>query len=121
MSIGYSRVFLIGNVGKEPVASSGPDGRLRVRFQVAVDRTRAGDNGERRTEADWFPVVAWGRAAEICQQFLSKGSQVFLSGRLQTRRWQDQDGDWHGITEVNLRTVLLLDRPESDTAECGES
>lgn len=76
--------------------------------------------GERRTETDWFPVVAWGRTAEICQQLLSRGSRVFVSGRLQTRRWEDQDGGWHGITEVNLQEVILLERREPEATECGD-
>ena len=121
MSIGYSRVFLIGNVGKEPVVNEGPDGALRARFQLAVDRARASLAGQQQVEADWFSVVAWGRAAEICRQYLTKGSRVFISGRLQTRRWEDQDGGWHGVTEVNAYQVILLDRTESDTEECGES
>ena len=121
MSIGYSRVFLIGNVGKEPVVSKGPDGTLRARFQLAVDRARASEAGERQIETDWFSVVAWGRVAEICQQFLSRGSRVFISGRLQTRRWEDEDGGWNGITEVNVYQVILLEQREAETAECGES
>ena len=121
MSIGYSRVFLIGNVGKEPVVSKGPDGTLRARFQLAVDRARARVGDQQQVETDWFSVVAWGRVAEICRQFLSKGSRVFISGRLQTRRWEDQDGGWHAVTEVNAYQVILLDRIESDTVECGES
>ena len=121
MSIGYSRVDLIGNLGKDPKATEGTNGTLRVSFPLAVNRMRSDGSGEKHTEADWFRVVAWGRAAEICRQLLSKGSWVFISGRLQTRRWEDEDGGWHGITEVNLREVILLERREPEAAECGES
>ena len=121
MSIGYSRVDLIGNLGKDPKATEGTNGTLRVSFPLAVNRMRSDGSGEKRTEADWFRIVAWGRAAEICQQLLSKGSRVFISGRLQTRRWEDEDGGWHGITEVNLRAVILLERREPEATECGES
>ena len=121
MSIGYSRVFLIGNVGKEPAVSRGPNGTLRARFQVAVDRAQKTQDEERQTATDWFPVVAWGRTAEICRQFLSRGSLVFISGQLQVRKWEDPDGGWHAITEVNAYQVILLGQLESEATECVES
>ena len=82
MSIGYSRVDLIGNLGKDPQVTEGTNGTLRVSFPLAVNRMRRDGGGEKRSEADWFRIVAWGRAAEICRQLLSKGSWVFISGRL---------------------------------------
>ena len=83
-------------------------------FSVAVDRVRTDDSGERREEADWFTIVAWGRVAEICRDYLSRGSLALISGRLQTRRWQDDKKQWHNITEVVAREVILLDGREPE-------
>ena len=83
-------------------------------FSLAVDRVRTDESGERREETDWFLVIAWGRVAEICRDYLSKGSLVLISGRLQARRWQDHKQQWQNITEVVAREVILLDGRESD-------
>ncbi len=114
MAIGYNHVTLIGNLGKDPQVTEG--GTLRVSFSLAVDRVRSDDSGERREEADWFTIVAWGRVAEICRDYLSKGSLVLISGRLQARRWQDDKGQWHNITEVIAREVVLLNSREQETS-----
>ena len=118
MAIGYNHVTLIGNLGKDPQVGDGAT--LRVSFSLAVDRVRTDDSGERHEEADWFPIVAWGRVAEICREYLSKGSLVLISGRLQARRWQDDKGQWHNITEVIAREVVLMTAREQDTSpdEC---
>ena len=100
MAIGYSRVDLIGNLGKDPEVSETGQGMLRASFWLAVDRVWSDESGERRQETDWFPIVAWGRVAEICRDYLAKGRLVFISGRLQTRRWQDEKGQPHRRTEV---------------------
>ena len=60
-----------------------------------------------RQDADWFQIVAWGRVAEICREYLAKGSLVLISGRLQARRWQDEKNQWRNITEVVAREVVL--------------
>ena len=112
MAIGYNHVTLIGNLGKEPQVTAGET--LRVSFSLAVDRVRTDDSGERREETDWFTIVAWGRVAEICRDYLSKGSLVLISGRLQTRRWQDHKQKWYNITEVVAREVVMLNTREQD-------
>ena len=80
-----------------------------------MDRVRTDESGERREETDWFTIVAWGRVAEICRDYLSKGSLVLISGRLQARRWQDDKQKWFNITEVVAREVVLLTGREQDT------
>ena len=113
MAIGYNRVDLMGNLGKDPQVSEGGKGSVRASFTLAVDRARSDGSGERREETDWFQVITWGKVAEICRQALTKGSWVFISGQLQMRRWQDDKGQWHNITEVIAREVILLDGQES--------
>ena len=112
MAIGYNHVTLIGNLGKDPQVTEGET--LRVSFSLAVDRVRTDENGKGREETDWFTIVAWGRVAEICRDYLSKGSLVLISGRLQTRRWQDDEKQWHNITEVIAHEVVLLNSREQD-------
>ena len=119
MAIGYNRVDLIGNLGKDPQVNDGGKGTLRVSFPLAVDRARSDRSTERREEADWFPVIAWGRVAETCRQSLRKGSWVLISGQLQARRWQDDKGQWHNITEVIAREVMVLDGQEEEKHECA--
>ena len=121
MAIGYSHVDLIGNLGKDPEMSETGQGMLRASFSLAVNRVWSDVSGERRQETDWFPIVAWGRVAEICRDYLAKGRLVFISGRLQNRRWQDENGQPHRRTEVIAREVILLDRPENEAEEHDSS
>ena len=114
MAIGYSHVALIGNLGKNPQLIEGHKGTLRASFTLAVDRISAEGSEERRERTDWFPIVAWGRVAETCRDRLTKGSWVFILGRLQVQHWQDEKGDRHHITEVVAQEVILLDGPEAD-------
>jgi single-strand DNA-binding protein len=79
---------------------------------VATTRTWNSPDGERREETEWFNVVAWGNLAEICKQYLAKGQQVYVEGRLQTRRWEDQEGKKHFTTEVVANEMIMLgERP----------
>ena len=116
MAIGYSHVVLIGNLGKDPHLIDGRNGKLRASFALAVDRTAPDSSEERREATDWFTIVAWGRVAETCRDTLSKGSWVFISGRLQARRWQDEKGNWHNLFEIVAEQVIPLNA-RTDKAE----
>ena len=113
MASGYSHVALIGNLGKNPNMIEGGKGQLRASFTLAVDRMSAEGGEERRATTDWFSIVAWGRVAETCRDLLTKGSWVFIAGRLQVQRWQDEKGDRHNIFEIVAQQVILLDGPEA--------
>jgi single-strand DNA-binding protein len=83
-------------------------------FSVATTRTWSTADGERREETEWFNVVAWGSLAEICNQHLRKGQQVYVEGRLQTRRWDDPEGKKHFATELVAKEMIILgDRREA--------
>jgi single-strand DNA-binding protein len=75
---------------------------------MATSRTWNTSEGERRTETEWFNVVAWGSLAEICKQFLIKGQQVYVEGRLQTRHWEDTEGNKHSVTEIVANEMIML-------------
>jgi single-strand DNA-binding protein len=100
--------MLIGNVGKDPEMRYTANGNAVTSFSIAVNRNFQGSDGERREETDWFDIVTWNKLAEICSQYLQKGSQAFVEGRLHTRSWEGQDGQKRYKTEVVAQTVLFL-------------
>ncbi len=109
MSRGLNKVMIIGRLGRDPEMRYTPSGRPVVTFSVATSRSWNTSDGERRTETEWFNVVAWSNLAEICNQHLSKGQQVYVEGRLQTRQWEDSKGNRHSSTEVVANEMIKLD------------
>jgi len=105
---GLNKVMLIGNVGKDPEMRYTANGSPVTTFSLACNRTFKGQDGERREETDWFDVVTWNHLAEVCSQFLQKGRQAYVEGRLHTRSWEGQDGQKRYRTEVIAQTVLFL-------------
>jgi single-strand DNA-binding protein len=77
-------------------------------FTVAVSRSWNSADGERHSETEWFNIVAWGNLAEICKQYLAKGQQVYIEGRLQTRRWDDKEGQKHTSVEIVANEMMML-------------
>ena len=108
MSRGLNKVMIIGHLGREPEMRYTPSGRPVTSFSVATTRSWNSPDGERREETEWFNVVAWGNLAEICKQYLAKGQLVYVEGRLQTRRWEDQEGKQHYSTEVVAAEMVML-------------
>lgn len=104
-----NKVMVIGNVGRDPERRELADGRPVVQFSVAASRKlRPGEDGEQREETEWFTIVAFDQLAQICQQMVQKGKQVYVEGRLHTRSWDDQHGQKHWRTEVIAHDVELL-------------
>jgi len=117
MSRGLNKVMLIGRLGRDPEMRYTPSGRPVTTFSMATSRTWNTSEGERRTETEWFNVVAWGSLAEICKQFLIKGQQVYVEGRLQTRHWEDTEGNKHSVTEIVANEMIMLgERREMNNA-----
>jgi single-strand DNA-binding protein len=108
MSRGLNKVMIIGHLGRDPEMRYTPSGRPVTTFTVATTRTWNTSEGERREETEWFNVVAWGSLAEICNQYLRKGHQVYVEGRLQTRRWDDPEGKKHFATELVAKEMIIL-------------
>lgn len=108
MSWGLNKVMLIGHLGRDPELRHTPTGKPVVTFSLAVNRSWTSNEGERRTDTEWFNILAWGQLAEFCRQTLAKGKQVYVEGRLQSRRWEDQDGVKHTSVEVVAAEVLPL-------------
>ncbi len=99
MSRGLNKVLIIGNLSRDPEMRYKPSGKPVTAFCVAVSREAT----------EWFNVVAWGNLAEVCNQYLRKGSRVYIEGRLQTRSWDDAEGQRHSRTEVVASEMVILD------------
>lgn len=121
MSRGLNKVMIIGNLGRDPEMRYTPSGRPVTTFSVATSRSWNTSEGEKRIETEWFNVVAWSSLAEICKQHLSKGQQVYIEGRLQTRYWDDAEGNKHTSVEIVANEMIILgerrDTTESHTSE----
>jgi len=103
----WNRVELIGNLTRDPELRYTPNGAAVVTFGMATNRTYVTE-GERKEEADFHKIVAWNKLAELCNQLLKKGNRVFVSGRLQTRSWEGQDGQTRQVTEIVVEDMILL-------------
>ena len=121
MSRGLNKVLIIGRLGRDPEMRYTPSGRPVTTFSVGASRSWNTSEGERRTETEWFNVVAWSNLAEICKQYLTKGQLVYIEGRLQTRKWESQDGNRHTATEIVANEMIMLEgRRESNSAPPGD-
>jgi len=117
MTRGLNKVLIIGRVGRDPEMRYTPSGRPVTTFSVGTSRTWNTADGEKHTETEWFNVVAWSNLAEICRQYLAKDRLVYIEGRLQTRHWEDQDGNKHSATEIVANEMIMLDeRRESSVS-----
>jgi len=117
MARGLNKVLIIGRVGRDPEMRYTPSGRPVTTFSVGTSRAWTTADGERRTETEWFNVVAWSNLAEICKQYLTKDRLVYIEGRLQTRHWEDQEGNKHTATEIVASEMIVLEeRRETNQA-----
>ena len=125
MSRGLNKVMIIGHLGRDPEMRFTQAGRPVTSFSVATARNWTTAEGEKRSETEWFNVVAWASLAEICNQFLKKGQQVYIEGRLQTRHWEDETGAKRSATEVVAREMIMLnqrrEKAEGESAEAEET
>jgi single-strand DNA-binding protein len=107
---GLNKVMIIGNLGKDPEMKYTPSGKAITTFSVAVGRmSRDQATGENREETEWFRIVAWDKLAETCNQFLHKGSKVYIEGRLQTRKYTDNNNQERTMVEVVANDMQMLD------------
>jgi single-strand DNA-binding protein len=120
MSRGLNKVMIIGNLGRDPEMRYTPSGKPVTTFSVATSRTWNTSEGEKREETEWFNVVAWSSLAEICKQYLTKGQQVYIEGRLQTRHWDDQEGNKHTSIEIVANEMIILSERRETTESSAE-
>jgi len=103
-----NRVQLIGNAGNDPEVQTLESGRKLAKFSIATNDSYRNDKGERITNTEWHNIVAWGKTAEIIGEYVTKGKEVAIDGKLTTRSWEDGDGNKRYITEVICNEILLL-------------
>lgn len=120
MSRGLNKVMLIGNLGRDPEMRYTPSGRPVTTFSMATNRSWKSSDGERRSETEWFNIVAWGSLAEICNQYLKKGQQVYIEGRLQSRSWEDDDKVKHQTTEVVAKEMVMLGDRRKENSDADD-
>ncbi len=105
---GVNKVILIGNLGGDPELRQTPSGTSVATFTLATNEAWTDKDGQKQERTEWHRVVAWGRLAEICGQYLRKGRQVYIEGRLTTRSWEDKQGTQRKTTEVVAQNMQML-------------
>jgi len=103
-----NKVQLIGNLGNNPEIRNTEGGKKMARFSIATNETYRSAKGDKVTETQWHNLVAWGKVADIAEQYLSKGSEVAIEGKLINRNYLDKEGNKRYITEVQVNEVLML-------------
>jgi single-strand DNA-binding protein len=120
MAKSLNKVMLIGRLGADPEIRYTADGTAVANFRMATNRPVKREDQWEEGEPDWHRVVAWRRLAEICGEYLSKGSNVYVEGRLSTRSWEDRDGNKRWTTEVVARDLIMLD-PKGERPTVAET
>ncbi len=119
---GVNKVILIGNLGANPEVKYLSSGTTVANFRMATTENWVNRSGEKSTLTEWHRVVAFGRLAEICGEYLNKGKQVYVEGRLRTRTWEDKDGNKRSTTEIVAARMQMLGTPggAADVADAGK-
>jgi single-strand DNA-binding protein len=105
---GVNKVILVGRLGRDPEVRYTPSGTAVANFSIATSEQWTNKDGEKQERTEWHKIVAWRRLGEICGEYLHKGSQIYIEGRLQTRDWEDRDGNKRYTTEVIAQTMQML-------------
>lgn len=112
-----NRAMIIGNLTRDPETRTTPNGQMVTNFSVATSYVWKDASGARQEKPEYHNIVAWGKLAEICQQYLGKGRKIYVEGRIQTRDWEGQDGVKRYRTEIIAENMIMLDRaPEGSSA-----
>lgn len=113
-----NKVMIIGRLGKDPEIRTTQDNKTVTNFTVATTDRWKDRDGQQQEKTEWHRIVAWGRLGEICGQYLTKGKQVYVEGAIQTRQWEDKDGQTRYTTEIKAFTMQMLgNKDDADTAQ----
>ncbi|HKY34036.1 MAG TPA: single-stranded DNA-binding protein [Candidatus Polarisedimenticolia bacterium] len=115
-----NKVILVGHLGRDPELRYTPGGSAVANFTLATNDMWTDKAGEKQERTEWHRIVVWGKQAEIAGQYLQKGKQVFIEGSLQTREWNDRDGNKRQTTEVRAQRVIMLGRGEGRAEAAGQ-
>jgi len=116
---GVNKVILVGNLGRDPELRYTQQGTAVANFSLATTESVPKKDGTREDRTEWHRIVVWGRTAENCSQYLAKGRTVYIEGRLQTREWENKEGQKQKTTEVVAQTVQFLGGPRGEGGAGG--
>jgi len=123
--LGVNKVILVGNLGADPEVRYSSTGTAVANFRIATSENWTNKEGGKETRTDWHRVVAFGKLGEICAEYLRKGKQVYVEGKLRTRSWDDKEGNKRWITEVVASNMVMLgqaaDQAKTMGGEPGET
>lgn len=115
-----NKAMIIGRLGQDPDVRYTQSNTAVANMSIATSERYKDKQGEWKERTEWHRVVAWGRTAEICQEYLSKGSQVYIEGPIQTRKWEDNDGQTRYSTEIKALTMTMLDSKKDSGGKAPE-
>jgi len=116
-----NKVMVIGRLGQDPELKYTPGGAAVCNFSVATSENWTDKSGQKQERTEWHRIVVWGKLAELCNQYLAKGRQAFIEGRLQTRSWEDKEGQKRYTTEIMANTVQFLDSKQTAGANATQT
>ncbi len=119
--IGVNKVILIGRTGADVELKYTSNGKAVANFSLAINESFKTGDGEQREHVEWVRCVAWGRLAEVCGEFLTKGGRAYAEGRLQTRKYEDRQGNEPTVNEVVVRQLRLLGGPRNGNGDAEHS
>jgi len=119
--IGVNKVILIGRTGADTELKYTSNGKAVANFSLAINDSFKNGDGEQKERVEWIRCVAWGRLAEICGEFLIKGARAYAEGRLQTRKYDDREGNEHTVSEVVVRQLRFLGGPGNGNGKTEQS
>lgn len=114
-----NKVMLIGNLGKDPELRYTQSGTAVATFSLATNESWTDKEGNKQDQTEWHRIVAWGKLAEICGQYLTKGNSIYLEGKLQTRSWEGSDGQTRYTTEIVMKDMVMLGGAKGDSSSFG--
>lgn len=117
MAVGVNKVILIGRLGADPEVRYTTNGGAVANFNLATNEAWTDKSGQKQERTEWHRIVAWGKLGELCGQYLSKGRQAFVEGKLQTREWTDKDGGKRYTTEIVAQAIQFLGSPGADRGQ----
>lgn len=116
-----NKAMIIGNLTRNPETRTTPNGQTVCSFGVATNRIWTNAQGQKQESVEFHNIIAWGKLAEICGQYLTKGRKVYIEGRLQTREWEGQDGTKRNRTEIVAENMIILDRAPVNQPQASSS
>jgi single-strand DNA-binding protein len=112
-----NKAIILGNVGSDPEIKHLDGGNAVANFSVATSETYKDKSGEKKTETEWHRVVIWGKLAEIVEKYVKKGQQLYLVGKIKTRKWTDKDGNDKFTTEILCNQMLMIGKKDAPASE----